>query len=256
ILIIDGLDECSNDRNEWRSILFILAKMVQEYHLPLQILVCSRPELRIKDCFHRPEFRNICHWMSLDDTYQASQDIRLFLLDGFKGIFARHTHSMQHITFPWPTSEQIEYLVQKSSGHFIYPSTVLKYIDDDNDVPADRLDVVLGLQVADQEGGDSPFADLDALYLQILSTVKKRMLLLHVLAVRIAFRELQRHSSKDDGAQTFIALLNIPLGTLHAVSSGIHSLFEGPSPVESGFQFCHASFADFLLDRNRSLHFH
>ncbi|KIK66816.1 hypothetical protein GYMLUDRAFT_1023737, partial [Collybiopsis luxurians FD-317 M1] len=169
ILIIDGLDECSNDRNKWHSILFILAKMVQEYQLPLQILVCSRPELRIKECFRGSEFRGICQWMSLDDTYQASQDIRLFLMDGFKGILARHTHSMQHVTSPWPTLERIEYLVQKSSGHFIFPSTVLKYIDDDNDIPTDCLDVVLGLQVVDQEGGNSPFADLDALYLQILS---------------------------------------------------------------------------------------
>ncbi|KIK60078.1 hypothetical protein GYMLUDRAFT_44069 [Collybiopsis luxurians FD-317 M1] len=246
VLIVDGLDECSSSHNQER-ILLILAKMVEKLYPPIRILVCSRPEPRIKESFKGPRFKAICRWIPLDDTYQASKDILLFLEDGFRKILERHSHSMDHVPRPWPTFQQIEYLVQKSSGQFIYASTVLKYIDDDGDVPADRLDVILGLQA--YEGTDSPFAELDALYIQILSTVKKKNLLLQVLAARIAFES----GWKDIN---FVDFLDIPVGILHAMSFGIHALFQGPSPVDSGFEFSHASFPDFLLDCNRSLQFH
>ncbi|KIK52274.1 hypothetical protein GYMLUDRAFT_180317, partial [Collybiopsis luxurians FD-317 M1] len=75
---------------------------------------------------------------------------------------------MGHIPCPWPTNGQIEHLVQKASGQFIYPSTVLKFIDDDCAVPADCLAMVLNL-IVPEDGSESPFAELDALYRQILS---------------------------------------------------------------------------------------
>ncbi|KIK55322.1 hypothetical protein GYMLUDRAFT_115722, partial [Collybiopsis luxurians FD-317 M1] len=95
--------------------------------LPIQILVCSRPEPHIKKCFAKLEFQ-ICWWIPLENTYQASKDIRLFLVDGLKKMLAHHSHSMDHISCPWPMLEQIEHLVQKSSGQFIYASTVLRYV--------------------------------------------------------------------------------------------------------------------------------
>ncbi|KIK52688.1 hypothetical protein GYMLUDRAFT_251057 [Collybiopsis luxurians FD-317 M1] len=248
IWIIDGLDECSDSHNQ-QYILSLLAQIVQKFRLPIQILVCSRPEPRIKECFAGLEYRNICQWMALNDTYQASKDIRLFLVDGFKKILVHHSHSMAHVPRPWPTSEQIEYLVEKSSGQFIYASTVLKYINGDGDVPADCLNVILGLQVVAHRGADSPYAELDALYLQILSTVRprKQELLLQVLAAQLVYSGLPH---------LFIHFLGIPVGTLCATFSSVHALFQDPSPVASGFQFTHASFADFLLDQNRSLQFH
>ncbi|KAF5365155.1 hypothetical protein D9757_011757 [Collybiopsis confluens] len=254
ILIIDGLDECSNSRDQ-QHILSILSMMVEKHNLPFRILICSRPEPRIKESFGGTEFKKICKWMVLDSTYEASKDIRVFLIDGFKDILARHSHSMEHVRLPWPSAGQIEYLVQKSSGQFIYVSTVLKYIGDDGDVPADRLNIVLGLHPRDPEDKDHPFAELDALYMQILSTVKKPAVLRKILAAQIAFcTGLSSGSLSTNLAIT--DLLDIPPGVLNATVSTLHSLFKSPSPVESRFQFCHASFTDFLLDPKRSLAFH
>ncbi|KIK52354.1 hypothetical protein GYMLUDRAFT_106053, partial [Collybiopsis luxurians FD-317 M1] len=171
ILIVDGLDECS-DSNTQQRILFILACAMQNHILPFRILITSRPEPRIKEAFSSSYFEGICHWMSLDNTYQASIDIQKLLQDRFRKVLHRHLSTMEHITCPWPSSSQIETLVSKSSGQFVYPSTVLKYIDDDSAVPADRLDIVLGLWKEEMEGEEttSPLAELDALYHQILST--------------------------------------------------------------------------------------
>ncbi|KIK54425.1 hypothetical protein GYMLUDRAFT_249569 [Collybiopsis luxurians FD-317 M1] len=257
ILIIDGLDECADSQSQQR-ILLILASAMQAHTLPFHILVCSRPEPRIKEAFQDHNFNNICRWMSLDSTYEASQEIRVFLEDGFKRIFKRHSSSMEHVPRPWPTVVQIECLVQKASGQFIYPSTVLKYVDEDGVVPADRLNIILGIPTEYYSETDSPFSELDALYHQILSTVKHRSMLLQVLAAVIVFRDPAEAAPNPSHPRfnQFTALLeSIPQGTIQATFSGVYSLFKDPSPVESGFEFCHASFPDFLFDRDRSLHF-
>ncbi|KIK57989.1 hypothetical protein GYMLUDRAFT_86413 [Collybiopsis luxurians FD-317 M1] len=258
VLIIDGLDECSDSRNQQR-ILSILGNALKKYPLPFnRILIASRPEPRIKQSFNSPEFEHICRWMPLDDTYQASQDVRLFLQDGFCEILERHSQSMSHVSRPWPTVQQIEHLVGKASGQFIYPSTVLKYLDDDGAVPADRLNIVLGLKPLNlgdssdsEEEEDPPFADLDALYRQILSVPKNTKLLKKILGAIV----VSPPPLSDSSIFIFTDILSIPSGILHATLSGLHSVFKDPSPVESGFAFCHASFTDFLLDPKRSLHY-
>ncbi|KAF5393807.1 hypothetical protein D9757_000012 [Collybiopsis confluens] len=249
ILIIDGLDECLDTHDQLR-VLSILSNGMQKHGLPFRLLIASRPEPRIREAFRGPHFERNCLWTCLDDNFQASCDIRRFLQDEFCLILERHSETMEHVPRPWPTTAQIEHLVEKASGHFIYPSTVLKFINDDGAVPADRLDVILGLAMP--EKSDSPFAALDALYRQILSKATNKTLLLRILGVLVLYRAV---SHEPGNSEVFLALLQIPLGTVRATLSGAHSLFREPSPVESGFEFCHASFTDFLLDPDRSLEF-
>ncbi|KAF9071960.1 hypothetical protein BDP27DRAFT_1445965 [Rhodocollybia butyracea] len=252
IIVIDGLDECSHSRDQ-QHILSILKDAMHKHPLPFRILITSRPEPRIKESFNSPQLRTICRWMPLDDNlFRASREIRVFLRDKFQEILHRHLHTMEHVPRPWPADNQIKVLVEKSSGHFIYPSTVLKYIDDDNAVPADRLDVVLGVQAL--EGTESPFAELDALYRQImLNAHRDDGKLLRILAAVLVFR------APTFSSDVLVHLLSLEMkstGALRAALSGVHSLFSGPSPVESNLHFCHASFADFLSNRERSLQFY
>ncbi|KIK71542.1 hypothetical protein GYMLUDRAFT_33745 [Collybiopsis luxurians FD-317 M1] len=264
ILIIDGLDECS-DSNTQQRILFILAKAMQEYTLPFRLLISSRPEPRIKEAFSSFYFKSICCWVPLDDTYEASLDIRKLFQDRFREILHCHSSTMEHIARPWPSSDQIETLVSKASGQFIYPAVVLKYINDDGAVPAERLNIILGLQRAEMEDGEatSPFAELDALYQHILSTSKNTTRLRRILGALIVWKgevqllPLEYNTWHNDlAAQQFTNLLCIPIGTVRAALSACHSLFQNPSPDESGFKFAHASFEDFLCDPHRSLHFY
>ncbi|KAF9068246.1 hypothetical protein BDP27DRAFT_1295417 [Rhodocollybia butyracea] len=249
IIIIDGLDECSDSHDQQR-ILSILENALHKHPLPFRIVISSRPEPRIRDSFNSPHLRSICRWMPLDDDlYRASREIRVFLQDKFQDILHRHIYTMEHVPHPWPTDDQIDILVQKSSGHFIYPSTVLKYIDGDGAVPADRLEVVLGIQPL--EGAESPFVDLDALYSQILSTAhKKSPKLVHILGAIIVFMD---NKISQEVLVHLLAVEMKSLGALRAALSSVHSLFNGPSPVESDLHFCHASFVDFLSNRQRSL---
>ncbi|KAF5381820.1 hypothetical protein D9757_008313 [Collybiopsis confluens] len=249
ILIIDGLDECSNEHNEWKSILSLLASIV--HHCPpIRILLCSRPEPRIKECLGTSP---MCQQMSLDSesSYRASEDITKFLMNRFEEIWTNHSFSMQNVPRPWPTSAQVKCLVQKSSGQFIYPALVITYVDKDGGHPPDRLNLIMGLPVIHHDDGKAqPFVELDALYRHILSSGDMQTLRREVFAAAIAYHETWPQDLP------LIDILGIDPGRLHAAFFGLHSLFKAPSPIQSNFQFCHLSLMEYLLDSSRSLDFH
>ncbi|KAJ6458978.1 hypothetical protein C8R45DRAFT_1221465 [Mycena sanguinolenta] len=55
----------------------------------------------------------------------------------------RKLFTMTNIPSPWPSPDVLEELVQKSSGYFIYASTLIKFVGDENYRPTERLAVAL-----------------------------------------------------------------------------------------------------------------
>jgi hypothetical protein len=93
-------------------------------------------------------------------------DIRKFLEKEFVEI--RRVHRLgQHLPHAWPDQKAITSLVERSSGHFIYASTVIRYIRSPKHRPDDRLEVILRLRPPQE--GDRPYAQLDALYTLIFA---------------------------------------------------------------------------------------
>ena len=61
-----------------------------EYHLPLLILVASRPESHLAHSFTTGPFPEFHTTLALDDTYKPDEDIRLFLTENFSQV--QNTH--------------------------------------------------------------------------------------------------------------------------------------------------------------------
>ncbi|KAJ7118203.1 hypothetical protein C8R44DRAFT_563232, partial [Mycena epipterygia] len=162
VIIIDGLDECDG-QNVQQEILRSISYAIHDAELPIQFLITSRPEPHISDMFHAPPLDNLHQPVNI---HQSFEDVRTYLLDEFARIHREHHATMTWVSKPWPPAKDIKHLVQKSSGYFIYASTIIKFIDDKNFRPSDRLDVIMGLADPDL---DSPLAALDQLYTQILS---------------------------------------------------------------------------------------
>jgi hypothetical protein len=154
---------------------------------------------------------------------------------------------MARIPYPWPTPETIGNLVGKSSGYFIYASTVIKFIDDKNFRPTERLAIITGIT---EPFSESPFASLDQLYTQILSQVHARPQLLKILMV-VASKLLFSH-----GPAHIEQLLELEQGDLRLALRGLHSVITGLEEDNSddswGLNFHHASFRDFLQDPGRA----
>jgi hypothetical protein len=104
--------------------------------------------------------QNITGAIVLDEKYAPNDDIRRYLEDEFFRIFTKRNISSI------PSDTDIDHLVSKASGQFIYASTVIKFIDDDDYSPSEQLDIVLNLRPACLP---SPYAQLDQLYIQIFS---------------------------------------------------------------------------------------
>ena len=98
--------------------------------------------------------------LALDDSYLPDADIKLFLEANFDVI--KRDHPLRHqLPGSWPSSLEIDHIVRKSSGQFIYASTVMKYVESSRHWPTDRLEIIFGIM---SRGKDTPFADLDGLY--------------------------------------------------------------------------------------------
>jgi hypothetical protein len=164
VIIINGLDECINRRSQ-ETILKFLAQFTQQL-TSFHSLIASRPKLEIPDAFSSDILRPITHTLPLEHDQQSNEDIYHFFTSKFQKLHVRQPHLPES----WPPKADVDTLVKKSSGHFIYAATVIRYIESRRHQPEDRLKTVLDLKSSE---GDTPFAALDALYLQSFSSVKK-----------------------------------------------------------------------------------
>jgi hypothetical protein len=176
---------------------------------------------------------------------QSFHDVRKYLLAEFGRIHREH-RTMSVVPSPWPRTDIVEDLVEKSSGYFIYASTVVKFVDDKRFRPVDRLDIILGIK---NSSSGSPFDSLDQLYQQILSGVPMdfqpqllKILTFIAAPLRLSVCKLER-------------LLELDVGDVRLILRDLHSLIKIPPPEEDkreGLCVHHASFQDFLENPTRS----
>ena len=215
IIIIDGLDECE-DFNWHRDILTLI------------------PEHQICDMLE-PWTRRLV----LDEGYAT--DIKRYLDDRFEEIYSRSGDIMPDIENPWPTKDDLDWLIWKASRLFIYASTVIKFIGSDPDlrIPEERLNIILKPSPIQDPIQDSAFSGLGRLYTQILSDLSKSAYpspdskdLLRILVFLV-------------NPSAMIATIRLGEATLTASKNDLVFKNEHHCMVK----FRHASLRDFLTDK-------
>ncbi|KAJ7445865.1 hypothetical protein FB451DRAFT_1343593 [Mycena latifolia] len=169
IIVIDGLDECE-DRHAQVMLLKLVVEALRGHRCPARFLIASRPEPHLREVLEATHNFDICRHLALRADAAAFADIRRYFCDEFTRIREVHMSRGTLLDKSWPGSVAIEHLVEKSSGTFIYASTVVRYVDDEYSHPAERLDSVLRLD-------PHSTAPLDDLYSQILSPFPNKPLL-------------------------------------------------------------------------------
>lgn len=244
LIILDGLDECG-DGDTQKYILEVLSRAVARISFPLIFLVTSRPEQAIRNSFNKLSMSSLTTRLPLDDRYEPDADIKTLIESKCKEI--RETHPAKaSLPSPWPSPHEIEQLVAKSSGQFIYTSTVLKFIESPRHRPQDRLNIIFGISAAEN---DAPFAELDALYLQIFSTVIDIDKLRDVLSVILLAEHVPKTQAAIEEFRSYSS------GSVDILLSDLSSIIALPLPeeVDGQIQILHASLTDFLYDRSRSV---
>ena len=283
VIIIDGLDECEGEDMQ-SNVLRLLGSVFQHPSVAGRVcfIVTSRPEPWIHDEFTIEPLSSITRQIFLGQTSEANDDIRTFFRLGFTEIHnsPKHRLTMSNVAKPWPSYSVVDGLVDKASGQFIYPATVLKFVGDPNYRPTDRLDIITSMPVISPSAlASKPLAALDQLYSQILSTASDKQRTLDILCAliispmsgsimpytwtvvveRLRIAEMLLGLQPGDGFQALRkihSLVYIP-GRLLMLDDADTNL---PLPEHNyrdrdRISFHHESFIDYLLDRSRSLEY-
>ena len=284
VIIIDGLDECEGEDVQ-SNVLRLLGSIFQRPSIGgcnrICFIVTSRPEPWIHDEFTIEPLSTITRQIFLGQTPEANDDIRTFFRLGFTEIHdsPKHRLTMSNVAKPWPSYSILDKLVDKASGQFIYPATVLKFVNDPNYRPTDRLDVIASIPVISPSAlALKPLAALDQLYSQILSMSSNKQRTLDILSALIAmeasppalynyWKFLRAHNLRiaekllclqpGDGSQALRMIHSlVQITGRPEVADDNLTLPENPFRYEHVVRFHHKSFIDYLLDPSRSLEYY
>ncbi|KAJ7629177.1 hypothetical protein DFH06DRAFT_722148 [Mycena polygramma] len=236
-VLIDGLDECEGQSVQ-QEILRLILDFTRK-QIPLRFIIASRPEAHICDILDDPSSYGLYRPFDVEHSFA---EVRTYLVAEFARIHREH-QTMAAVPGPWPSTHTVEHLVAKSSGYFIYASTVIRFVDDRNFRPTQRL---AALEHLAGTGFDSPFDALDELYTQILSTVPKHYPLIPILRVI-------DNITADVQPPQIDTLLRLLPGDTELCLRPLPSLIEAGN---RGIRFVHASFSDFLHQPSRAGDFH
>ncbi|KAF8955807.1 hypothetical protein BDZ97DRAFT_250706 [Flammula alnicola] len=250
VIVIDGLDECLGETTQ-AEIVRLLGSISQHGNLPIKIVLTSRPEPWIRNEFEDLMPSRQIRQMFLKQTSETDEDIRTFLQSRFSEICSSREHrlAMASVSQPWPADSEVDELVERASGQFIYASTVLKFVSEPSNQPTVQLNLVLSVARASKIGNSTnPLAALDQLYLQILSSSPDKLQTLDVLGAVIAVNDFNSLPCYLTDPYQFMEEL-LGLQTKKALRT-ILSLVDVSK--NGKVKFFHKSLPDFLLDASRS----
>ncbi|KAJ3554299.1 hypothetical protein NP233_g12448 [Leucocoprinus birnbaumii] len=252
LVIIDGLDECSN-RGAQREFVEMIAKHSQLEGAALQFrwMICSRPEPDINVAFSSPLCEATCRQEKLEiDDPEAQSDALRILQKGFEDIRRRYS---DEIADDWPTSHQMYYIASQASGHLGFVSFIIRFIGDDHyDDPPGQLDICLKfLRNTSGPGHPNPLHALDLVYTQIFSNIPANILptTKRILGLFVRYRDL---------CPNVIVLANflaLNQTSFYRALRHLHSVIFVPSANDAtkmSIKIYHASFTDYLKDSSRS----
>ena len=252
LVVIDGLDECQGHDDQRRA-LEQVSHLLNTHYLPFRFLIVSRPEAHLREAFEDPDLADVTEELSLYGDSEAEADVSAYLKREFSRIYnsRRHRDVMEFVPRPWPSKGDIDRLAKNSEGYFIYASTVIRYVDEENFPPVKRLDQILNISNSPVLSESAPFAELDKLYFQILSSCPTSDL--PILKRILGF--VVDHPGVD--MYVIEPLLRLSRGQVKLMLRGLRSLvsFDEWSTV-AWIHSNHASFGDFLHDPERSKDYH
>ena len=150
-------------------------------NVAIQFIIASRPEHQICDVFNKEPLFSRTRRLILDEEYDTEADIKRYLREAFEEIHSHNKDIMPDFRSPWPSEHDLQVLVWRASGQFIYAATVIKFVGSNADfhTPEERLEFILtpGPMQA------LAFSELDHLYTQILSLYPDSKALVHTLGV-------------------------------------------------------------------------
>ena len=246
VIVVDALDECVDDQPS-SAILSVLGRFAKQLRF-VKFFITGRPEPRIRSGFRLPLLEPFTQIFLLHEVELSSvdEDIRLYLQEKLTAVAKRRSDF--DVSDPWPCDEDLITLTKKSSGLFIFASTLARFIESEHHEPDERLQLIVTSPDSTVHEGR---AGIDPLYTQVLTRgfpdvndVPLFVNLRRVLgAVILAFNPLSR--------EQIAKILNIKPSLITANLRHLHSVLLIPHEDSEEIRVFHKSFPDFLQDHGR-----
>jgi len=244
VIVVDALDECVK-LDDQRCVIAALAEVLSDGSFPFVCLLSSRFDRSIEKEMSTLSI-HIYNEIILGENGESEQaDIEAYLCASIDRIRDKHPFG-ERIPQGWPTESDLRTIVEKSGGQFIYASTVIRYVESPKHNPYERLRVILGISAT--KSGEDPFAELDALYRVLMSSVVNLSAAIEILGIHLV-----KSSSEFWTPRTVKLKFNFKehLRSLDAeiVLAPLTSVLKYE---DDEIEFYHLSFTEFLLDHTRS----
>ncbi|KIJ46007.1 hypothetical protein M422DRAFT_778568 [Sphaerobolus stellatus SS14] len=172
VVVIDGLDEYSEDDGKYRLENLILILIEALTVMPFRIFFASRLELYIAAIFKRRRNVEITEIPVRD--WETMHDVSDYL----KTELSRVREDKEIGMSPWPSKDDLKTLVEKTEGIFIYASTLVKFVGARNCNSIKRLQEAL-----------KSHNGLDSLFQQVLDSAKEHEDFQFVIGIIMFLRE-------------------------------------------------------------------
>ncbi|KAL0570342.1 hypothetical protein V5O48_011622 [Marasmius crinis-equi] len=257
LVIIDGLDECSDEETQLRILSTIASGYRRSPQFPLRFLVCSRSESWLQEAFDAQPLHPLTKHLALDRDTIPGEDIERYYRHEFDGIRTSPKYRRIRFPVPWPSKEALRRLLENSSGQFVYAVTATGFVKSGSFNPVKQLQIILEYS-PEKQLSKSPFPQLDRLYYIVVCASTgndeggaQRNTLVSILAVILLVSESCARPSPE-----FIELLlGLSEGEVDLALRSMHSVLDIRGSTDS-IRVFHTSFTEYLQDELRSGQFY
>ncbi|KAK1225192.1 hypothetical protein PQX77_011872 [Marasmius sp. AFHP31] len=146
LVLIDGLDACKHSHH-LTEVFSVVASALRD-NLPLRFLISSRSEDDLWDLFSDPKLAPFTKFLLLNGDPTANQHVRDILTNGFHKLRSSEAFQDREIPSSWPSTRDIETLVEKASGQTEYANTLIRFLENHSS-PKKQLQEILKLKPDD-----------------------------------------------------------------------------------------------------------
>jgi archaellum biogenesis ATPase FlaH len=243
VIVIDALDECK-DENGIVHILDLLKRAKDLSNTRLRILITSRPEDHICSGFGDASVYDHLDLHKLpSDTIK--HDMSIFFEFELKKIKTQN-HGLPAY---WPSKDQIESLIQRSGGLFIYAATVCRFVGAKKASPTKRLDRIL-----DGQPSQKAMQELDGMYSKILEYDLKELEDDEIVTFFKNFRDVVGSVIllfEPLSANALSEVCDMEIEDVCSILNSLRSVLDIPKSLDCPVRLFHLSFREFLLDEKR-----
>jgi archaellum biogenesis ATPase FlaH len=230
LIIIDGLDECPA-RDRVLELIRLLGETLAAGNHPLNFLLTSRPEVDIEAAFRIYITGGLSFWLSLEDS---KDDVRTYLRYSLTRLRQKHAQIMANEPLEWPSAEDLEDLVRRSEGLFIFAATCVHYMEDERESLQVKLRQILSLHNG-----------MDPLYNQVMSEAQQCENFDLVMGTLMYLRQ-------PLSIRGLAWLLRLDVSDIRKALDRCHSVLVIPDNEDDSVRPYHASLRDFLTNKERS----